>query len=197
MIFAYNPNVPNPPNNPSVDVGDMHTNAQSIQSIIGIDHITFNAGNNQGNHLQVTFPASEMTPSLPDNVTRIFPQTFNGYLETFTSATKTGGNQINGYLPFVKCMGSYVGGVGPYPATLTPVSNSLNLNIASVVQSTLPLFVGKVFTVTFAQALPFNTYAIFFDGNTNLSSTSVITKNTAFFSVNLSIATGTLQFMVI
>jgi hypothetical protein len=43
--FPYNSNVPNPPDNPSADVGDMQTNSGSIANIIAVDHIGFNLNN--------------------------------------------------------------------------------------------------------------------------------------------------------
>lgn len=41
MSFLYTLNVPNPPNNPSSDVGNMQTNTNSIAGLIAVDHIGF------------------------------------------------------------------------------------------------------------------------------------------------------------
>lgn len=54
MSFTYNNGVPAANNNPSVDQPDMLTNAQSINSIIAVDHISFNVTNG-GTHKQITF----------------------------------------------------------------------------------------------------------------------------------------------
>jgi hypothetical protein len=62
MSFPYNPNVPNPPDNPSADVGDMHTNANSISTIMAVDHFGFN-NNNGGKHQQVTMPSRGSAPA--------------------------------------------------------------------------------------------------------------------------------------
>lgn len=57
--FSYNTNVPNPPNNPSVDVTDMQSNTLAISQILAVDHVTFNstgpANSSGGQHLRVAF----------------------------------------------------------------------------------------------------------------------------------------------
>lgn len=45
--YPYNNNVPNPPDDPGDDVGDMNQNAQSISGIISTDHVGFNIGNSE------------------------------------------------------------------------------------------------------------------------------------------------------
>lgn len=42
MSFPYTLNVPNPPDNPSGDVGNIKTNTNSISGLIAVDHIGFN-----------------------------------------------------------------------------------------------------------------------------------------------------------
>lgn len=54
MTFSYNNAVPATNNNPSVDQPDMLTNTQSIESLIAVDHVSFNALNG-GQHKQVVF----------------------------------------------------------------------------------------------------------------------------------------------
>ena len=51
---TYNNAIPNAPNNPSVDQPKMQTNTDSIDQIIGVDHVSFNT-NDGGWHKQVTF----------------------------------------------------------------------------------------------------------------------------------------------
>lgn len=55
MTFTYNNAVPAAANNPSNDQPDMLTNTQSINSIIAVDHATFNTANG-GTHTQVHLP---------------------------------------------------------------------------------------------------------------------------------------------
>lgn len=67
--FTYNNAVPAAANNPSVDQSSMLTNAQSIQSIIAVDHVTFNstgpAGASGGQHLQVSFNGKNVPGGAP------------------------------------------------------------------------------------------------------------------------------------
>lgn len=51
MSFTYNTAVPASGNNPSNDQPDMLTNTQSIDGILDVDHVTFNAANG-GTHRQ-------------------------------------------------------------------------------------------------------------------------------------------------
>jgi len=55
MSFTFNTAIPAAANNPSVDQPDMLTNNQSTDSILAVDHISFNTANG-GNHLQVHMP---------------------------------------------------------------------------------------------------------------------------------------------
>ena len=43
--YTYNNNIPNPPDDPADDVGDMNQNTQSIAGIIATDHIGFGLAN--------------------------------------------------------------------------------------------------------------------------------------------------------
>lgn len=54
MTFTFNTNIPAANNDPSVDQPDMLVNNQSTNSIIAVDHISFNTANG-GQHKQVTF----------------------------------------------------------------------------------------------------------------------------------------------
>jgi hypothetical protein len=54
MTFTYNNAVPAANDNPSVDQPDMLINVQSTESLIAVDHISFNTANG-GTHKQVTF----------------------------------------------------------------------------------------------------------------------------------------------
>ena len=63
MTFTFFPNIPNAPDYPGDDQPQMQTNAASTNSILAIDHVSFNTSNG-GTHKQVTF-SSENTPSSP------------------------------------------------------------------------------------------------------------------------------------
>ena len=64
MSFPYTLNIPNPPSNPSTDVPNMQTNANSISSLIAVDHTGFNTSSG-GTHLQVTFNGNNVPSSQP------------------------------------------------------------------------------------------------------------------------------------
>lgn len=55
MTFTYNNAIPAAANNPSNDQPDMLTNTQSINSIIAVDHASFNTANG-GTHTQMHLP---------------------------------------------------------------------------------------------------------------------------------------------
>jgi hypothetical protein len=53
VVITYTRDIPDAPNNPSVDQGPMKTNTNSIDTIIAVDHYTF-ADVPSGTHKQVT-----------------------------------------------------------------------------------------------------------------------------------------------
>lgn len=56
-MITYNVNIPDAPNNPSNDQPLMQTNTNAIDTILGVDHVSFNITNppDGGTHKQVTF----------------------------------------------------------------------------------------------------------------------------------------------
>ena len=60
---TYNKNIPDGPNNPSVDQPKMKVNTNAVDQILAVDHVSFNA-NGGGWHKQVTF-ASNNVPPIP------------------------------------------------------------------------------------------------------------------------------------
>ncbi len=135
--------VPNPPNNPSVDVPDMLTNAQSIQSIIGTDHVSFNTtgpvGSPQGiggQHLRVSFngkntPPGGTTPT--DPFSTLYTNSGNA-----STVSQLFYNNQNGIF-LVSAIRAFA-----YADNTGAILGSQSLNVASIVPS-----VGNtVFTVT-------------------------------------------------
>lgn len=191
--ITYIPNIPFATHNPSTDQPNMEINTNAVPTILAVDHVTFNLPNG-GTHNHVTFANGQTDPSLPSGQTQIYPKTFGSpttYLETYTASTSSASLQINGYLPFVKCMGRFTGSVGPYPVTFTPAANTLNVNIASITQTS-----STSVTVTFTTALAYNTYYVFFE-NASLP-TITLTKNTGNFVIQANFGTlNPVGFMVI
>ncbi len=64
VLFAYNRDIPDAPNNPSVDQPDMFANTNAIDDIIAVDHYSFNTPTG-GIHKQVTL-INEAAPGLGD-----------------------------------------------------------------------------------------------------------------------------------
>lgn len=62
----YNDNVPNPPNNPSVDVTPMQQNTNALRQFLSVDHVNF-ASSGSGTHLQANLleTSSGTTPTAP------------------------------------------------------------------------------------------------------------------------------------
>lgn len=201
MSISYTQGIPASNHAPSADQPPMMVNNDHNFTIWDVDHFTFNSSppsGPSGMHEKVTFPVTSTVPGLSNLQTQIYPQTFTGsstnILETYTSATNPSGAQLNGYLPFVKCMGQYVS-LTNATGTLSPNANSLNINIASVVQSTTSIL-GDTITITFTQALPTVNYYVFFTEDTR---TSILTKGlTTIVLMNALFKNGIpLAFMVI
>ncbi len=67
MTFTYFPNLPNAPDYPGDDQPGMQTNAASTNSILAVDHVSFNVSSG-GTHKQVTFSSNNeaaVTASVP------------------------------------------------------------------------------------------------------------------------------------
>lgn len=71
MTFSYNTGVPATNNDPSVDQPDMLINTQSINDIIGVDHVTFNSANG-GTHNQVTLNRLAAKPTVTGTQTALY-----------------------------------------------------------------------------------------------------------------------------
>jgi hypothetical protein len=194
MTIGYTIGIPATNNNPSTDQPNMQVNNDNNFAIWGVDHCTFNVDlpEQSGQHHHVTFPITQSDPVLDINATQLYPKVFGSstqLLETYTAGRMSNNQQINGYLPFVKAMAKFIPVLGPYPKTLSVPANTLNVNIASIVQSG----VGTV-TVTFITALPYNTYYIFVDPTANIPSITKNTTSIVFGSVAIGATAG---FMVI
>lgn len=61
-LFSYNNDIPDAPNNPSNDQPKMKVNTNSIDSIIDVDHYSFET-NSDGWHKQVTLPQLGAAPT--------------------------------------------------------------------------------------------------------------------------------------
>lgn len=130
MSFTYTKNVPDPPHNPSSDVGNMQQNTTSIFNWVEVDHVGFNEAL-AGQHKFVEFP-SNITPTAPagaaseahtelgtasPTASELFfrnkdAQFLLSAIKAFGVVNGVTGNLINGY----NCTSS--GGAGNYTITL-------------------------------------------------------------------------------
>ena len=195
MTITYINGIPATNDNPSVDQPNMQLNTDAITTYVAIDHIPFNSDTApNGMHAKVTFPLATSDPSLSNSQTQIYPKTFGStttYLETYEAVKTSAGNQINGYAPIVKAMAMFTCVGAGFPATLSLITNSLAVNVASVSQTDTQHLI-----VTFTTALPYATYYVFFFNNPGFT----VVRSTGSFT--LSIASGSLSgdtigFMVI
>lgn len=87
--LSYFPGIPNPPNAPSVDVPNMQTNTNNLQTYLQRDHIPFGSGFD-GMHLQVNLQETTLsgTPALPPNLAG----SGFGTLYATTNSSQIGGN---------------------------------------------------------------------------------------------------------
>lgn len=69
-FFTYNRDVPDAPNNPSVDQPDMKTNTNNTDDLIAVDHFSFNV-NTGGTHKKVTL-TDAAAPAIPAGTSAIF-----------------------------------------------------------------------------------------------------------------------------
>lgn len=78
-LFQFDTTVPATNDNPSADQPDMLVNNQSINGILGVDHVTFNL-NNGGQHTAITFnqDASYVPSAFPVSPPKLFTNTVDG-----------------------------------------------------------------------------------------------------------------------
>ena len=142
--FVYTQNIPTGPHNPSTDQPNMATNTNSTLGIINVDHYTFgSAGNFDGYHQQVTFPA---------NGTAGTPM---GLASTVYSAPGTADNS--------KSQLYYKNALSAYPISL--IKAYATIDNAGVVTSGFGVmgpvtFLSGVYTVTLSTALPSTVYGV-------------------------------------
>lgn len=184
--FTYTQGIPARNNTPAQDQPNMLQNNDSNFAIWNVDHVGFN-NSTGGNHIHVTFPVTQVDPSLTAGYTQIYPKTFGNaatYLESYAAIKPSAGNQINGYLPLVKAMVQFqIPNIGN-DATLN-TTNTINVNVTKVHRTA-----GNIFTLTFTNPLPYATYQVFF--NSLLS-----TKNPPYtFRIDGSLGTATFDFRI-
>ena len=92
--FNYIIDRPSPPNNPSTDVPDMKTNCNSINSILAVDHVSFNAANG-GFHNVIHFTQQVSDPAADGSHGQLYTKLVTNYSNSDTALFfETGGGRI-------------------------------------------------------------------------------------------------------
>jgi hypothetical protein len=146
MTIPYSTSVPNAPNDPSFDQPDMKTNTQSINSIIGVDHVTFNTSGG-GQHLQVTFNSNNVpTPPVSPPI-------------LFTNIQDGAGNNLPGGLPQIFF---YSGDAAHSKNQYVSTTNGSTLLPGGMIMKwgTVNIALGFTQTITFPVAFPNNCFTV-------------------------------------
>lgn len=115
--FDYNTDIPNAPNNPSNDQPLMKVNTNSINSLIGIDHVGFST-NGSGIHKQVTL-INEAAPGLGDGAGVLYANLQNSQSWPFWQNGAGTASQIISQVPTSTTVGPSSGYVTSLPGGLT------------------------------------------------------------------------------
>lgn len=200
--MTYNPAIPQPTDNLSVSQGDLLTNFGQLNTLYGLDHVTFNNGTsaNRGLHQKVTLVNVQADPSaisFPYSV--IYSKTFgtsaNRNLELYYAEERETSGQLVNLIPTVKAYGRVL--------FTTPGNYTLITTNSLVVNTPVIMYVNnQVFTVQFANALDYDTYSVFFTNTSATSDPSIVARSIAVggFTVVLSTGisnNGVVTFMVI
>lgn len=132
--FTYYSNIPNAPDNPSFDQPLMQINSQSINSLMAVDHVTFNttgptapsAGQSGGQHLQVTFNSKNVPGGAPTDPVSIM-YTNSGTASSVSEVFYRNQNAIYQAMP-IKAWG-YANSAG--------IISSQSSNVTSAVRNSL------------------------------------------------------------
>lgn len=126
-MVTYNLNIPNPPDNPSLDVPLMKTNTNAVDTILAVDHVSFNTANG-GTHKQVTF-ISENAPGLPVDPSSTL---YTGAGTASTNADLFFRNASGIFRPnMIKAAGVFTTS-GNLAAVNLPIALDMGLNVSSI-----------------------------------------------------------------
>ena len=95
MTISYNNGIPAANNNPSTDQPNMKTNTDAIDTLLAIDHVSFNTASG-GTHKQVTFSSNNI-PATPVSPPILFTNTVSGLPQLFfySGSSAQSSNQYN------------------------------------------------------------------------------------------------------
>lgn len=191
-MVAYNRDIPDTPNNPSNDQPKMKINTNSIDDILGVDHISFNA-NSGGTHLQnsyVNFSTGTVIGGTPASVA--YPAA--GVADA-TRAQYYFKNSTNNFL---------LSGIRAFAYA---IRDTINAGQSSNIQSIVRNSAGKYTVTLTANSTSSSDYLILISSertsNTSMSQSYTITSTTTFdlffnFPItNLNVDPNSYSFIVI
>lgn len=196
--MSYNPNIPQSTDPISQSQSQILTNFSQANTAFGIDHTNLATASNQGFHKQVTYqnvsavvPATLTTFPQAVSYTRSFGTAPNRAQELYFAVQRETTGALDCLSPSLKAIGKFTtAAAGAQPIIST---NTLNLNIASIVLA------GSTYTITFTNALDYDTYYVFFTpGNPTAITPRITSQTTAGFSFAGPVSNGiVIGFMVI
>jgi hypothetical protein len=174
MSFTYTTGIPNPPNDPSVDVPNMQTNTNTINSWTEVDHIGFNNGL-AGQHTHITFPnvqsgsSSPFSDAIPKS--QIFPQAFASTptQELYYADTQAGRSSINRLVPTCAAYGRVLWNLGGLSWTLQTSADDIYVNVTG---PSITKVSNQSFAVAFTTKITWF-YSVFFSINQGITATPV------------------------
>lgn len=171
--FQYTPTIPDGPNNPSVDQPGMKINAQSINDILAIDHVTFNADNG-GTHKQVVF-SSNNVPSLPATFPTLFTNTVSGLPQIFfySGSEAQSSNQYSSASNFSTFL---LGGLILKGGSITLSASPQVINYASL-SPAISAFINNTLAVFITPTNPAGVTSSSYISSVNASSFTITQRN--------------------
>jgi hypothetical protein len=183
MVIAYTKNIPDAPNNPSADQPAMKVNTNSIDTIVAVDHYSFDDASS-GTHKQVTISDKNSAGAQTDPSSIIY--TASGTASTFADLQYR--NQ-NGIFPLstIRAWATFAGASGT-------IISSQSINVMSVVKNSTGTYTVKLV----ANAVNSANIAILLSSTVGGSSSSIsatynVTGTGTFQIFTRAPATGALQ----
>jgi len=165
--FTFNTGIPASGNNPSVDQPDMLTNNVSTNSILAVDHVTFNssgtggAGASGGQHLQVTFNGKNAAGAQTDPISTAF--------------TASGTASSNAYLLYRNASGTFplssVRAFGSFAQAAGAVTPDNQYNVSTISGAAVGVTIVNTITLV-ANATTTNDAVVLITGDTSAQTIS-------------------------
>jgi hypothetical protein len=182
--------IPNPTDLISVSQGELKTNFTVNQTAFDVDHVDFNV-TGAGRHKKVTLNDIAADPTLTYPVSEIYAKTQgtapNLDLDLYYAAPRQNlAAQINRFVPTCKMITKFnaTGAAGSQNAAFIANTVNVNMSLNGIIASA-PFGLNSIstYTVTFTNALDYDTYYVFITHvGANNGFLSILTQTTAGFT---------------